>query len=461
MSDVTVYAEALIAAVARAFYEDDAVCIIDVLLRDKYLRDDDMAPRLSLPAKQLRRTLQLLQEEHLVKYELVDDLSSGGSQQTKFWYIDYNHAMNVIRLRIFLLRKKLEEAELRARSQSFYFCPGYKTKACNGRYTETEAQQLVDYDTGLFLCQQCYKTHENNPNPPPRESYTLQLVDNTKDLNGAIENIRRLNSQLSAKRIGNQQLRVGIYDLLQKVRSGQRGPISSNLPSENRAMGIGSKRLAGTGRTASIKAKKLAQQLGYVADKIEGTAMRADDSTELGFLKNANGEKVTIALEKGAASKALLLCSSSNDKAAIIDVVTISSAEFLRRGESGLLHERKRLKREGLKQKASSSALPEGFSFLQNNIGRLKENINNNSITATTQGDEEDDDEVENQREDSLFLSRAENRSDEERRTAFLTNYSSEIERQRSLLKVFSNGTTTIMKRLVDEEEDCDLWEDA
>ena len=461
MSDVTVYAEALIAAVARAFYEDDAVCIIDVLLRDKYLRDDDMAPRLSLPAKQLRRTLQLLQEEHLVKYELVDDLSSGGSQQTKFWYIDYNHAMNVIRLRIFLLRKKLEEAELRARSQSFYFCPGYKTKACNGRYTETEAQQLVDYDTGLFLCQQCYKTHENNPNPPPRESYTLQLVDNTKDLNGAIENIRRLNSQLSAKRIGNQQLRVGIYDLLQKVRSGQRGPISSNLPSENRAMGIGSKRLAGTGRTASIKAKKLAQQLGHVANKIEGTAMKADDSTELGFLKNVNGEKVTIALEKGAASKALLLCSNNNDKAAIMDAVTISSAQFLRPNESGLLQERKRLKREGIKKKNSSSVLPEGFSFLQNNIGRLKENINNNSMIATTQGDEEDDDEAENQREDFLSLSRAENRLEEERRAAFLTNYSSEIERQRSLLKVFSNGTTTVMKSLVSEEEDCNMWEDA
>jgi transcription initiation factor IIE alpha subunit len=99
-----------------------------------------MGPRLSLPAKQLRRTLQLLQEEHLVKYELVDNLSSGGSQQTKFWYVDYNHAMNVIRLWIFLLRKKLEEAELRARSQSFYFCPGYKRGLCSRRYTETEAQ---------------------------------------------------------------------------------------------------------------------------------------------------------------------------------------------------------------------------------------------------------------------------------------------------------------------------------
>jgi len=29
MSDLTVYAEALIATVARAFYDDEAVCLID------------------------------------------------------------------------------------------------------------------------------------------------------------------------------------------------------------------------------------------------------------------------------------------------------------------------------------------------------------------------------------------------------------------------------------------------
>mmetsp|Transcript_22560 Transcript_22560/g.51806 ORF Transcript_22560/g.51806 Transcript_22560/m.51806 type:complete len:92 (-) Transcript_22560:19-294(-) len=86
--DQTKYAEALIATVARAFYDDDAVCLVDVLLLEKYLRDDDMAPRLSLPAKQLRRTLQFLEEEQLIKHELVDDLAMGGSQNTKYWYIE-------------------------------------------------------------------------------------------------------------------------------------------------------------------------------------------------------------------------------------------------------------------------------------------------------------------------------------------------------------------------------------
>ena len=81
-------AEALISTIARAFYDDDVVCLIDVLLRERYLRDDDMHVRLSLPAKQLRRTLQFLEEEQLVKHESVDDLAMGGSQNTKFWYIE-------------------------------------------------------------------------------------------------------------------------------------------------------------------------------------------------------------------------------------------------------------------------------------------------------------------------------------------------------------------------------------
>ena len=63
MSDQTVYAEALIGALARAFYEDEHILLVDTMIRDKYLRDDDMGPRLSLPAKQLRRSLQFLLEE--------------------------------------------------------------------------------------------------------------------------------------------------------------------------------------------------------------------------------------------------------------------------------------------------------------------------------------------------------------------------------------------------------------
>ena len=316
MSDLTVYAEALIATVARAFYDDEAVCIIDVLIRDKFLRDDDMAPRLRLPAKKLRATLQFLQDEHLVKFETVDDLTQGGSQATKFWYIDYNHAVHTIRLRLHLLRRQLEQAEMRARSSSFYLCPGYKEKRCNGRYTEEEAQQLVDYKSGMFLCQECFKRYEADPGAPSKDTYTLQLVDNTKDLRLAMDNMRRVTVQLSGKMIGNTVLRASIYDLLQKVRGKGKSPITSNLPSENYALGIGSKRLAGTGRTAGIKAKKLEQQgvassSSAAKDLLVSGGKRSMEGSDLTFLKNAMGNEIAFSVEKGSANRAIKLATNT------------------------------------------------------------------------------------------------------------------------------------------------------
>lgn len=359
MAELTVYAEALILTVARAFYDDEAICLIDVLIRDKFLRDDDMAPRLSLPAKRLRATLQFLTEEHLVRSETVDDLAQGGSQTTKFYYIDYNRAVHSIRLRVHHLRKRLEQDEMRARSSSFYLCPGYKQRRCNGRYTEEEAQQKLDMSTGLFLCRECSVNFENDPNPPPLETFTLKLVDNEKDLREAVDNLRRFNVQLSAKFIGSQQLRPGIYDLLQKVRGGSKTtststttgsstssnfkkPITSNLPSENFALGIGSTRLAGTGRTAGIKITKLqkqglaesaAQAKNYLvgADLTGAGAAQGSDTLLLGggadgmngglggpnswneyetmlmFLKSAHGHEIQFTVMRGGGARAQVL----------------------------------------------------------------------------------------------------------------------------------------------------------
>ena len=112
--------------------------------------------------------------------------------------------------------------------------PGYKIRRCNGRYTEEEAQQIIDPATGLFLCQECYLNFQNDPiMSEKKEEYTLQLIDNTKDLKLAIDNKRRVNVQLAGKMIGSQQLRAGVYDLLQKVRGKGKDPITSNLPSES------------------------------------------------------------------------------------------------------------------------------------------------------------------------------------------------------------------------------------
>lgn len=482
----TVYAEALIAAVARAFYEDDHVVLIDVLIRDKFLRDDDMGPRLSLPAKKLRRDLQFLQEEQLVKYELVDDLSQGGSQTTKFWYIDYNHAVNVIRLRVFLLRRKLEQAELRARSSSVYLCPGYNTKRCNGRYTETEAQQIVDTETGLFLCQECYNANESNPDPPPKDTYTLCLVDNTRDLRMAMDNARRVHVQLSGKMIGNQVLRPGIYDLLQKLRSKGSGPLTSNLPSENMALDIGSKRIEGTGRTAGIRAKKLEKQ-GIIAategavQKYLGGA-RSDDGSELNFLKNAMGQEIAFQVEKGGGPRAYLLASKAGRQWKKLLDAAASRVGIEVDPETALTLGRKRAREKeaaedeedrddkdgngngngkGGKKKQAKKEAPQTLDFLLDNIGRGVTTDESAGLGKLMEESGESDIESEDEDANLILDPTDEFRRlpEAERRVIFQARYREELARQLKLLAPLQTDTSDDNST---DEEDMDIeWEDC
>jgi transcription initiation factor IIE alpha subunit len=480
MSDLTVYAEALIATVARAFYDDEAVCLIDVLIRDKFLRDDDMAPRLSLPARKLRATLQFLQEEHLVKFETVDDLTQGGSQATKFWYIDYNHAVHTIRLRLHLLRKQLEQAEMRARSSSFYLCPGYKTKRCNGRYTEEEAQQMVDTSTGLFLCQECFLNYEADPNAPIKETYTLQLVDNTKDLRLAMDNMRRVTVQLSGKMIGNQQLRAGIYDLIQKVRGKGKPPITSNLPSENFALGIGSKRLAGTGRTAGIKARKLEQQgVAGSADAarnyLVGGGKRSAEGSDLTFLKNAMGHEIAFSVERGGGARANLLATRTRRRRKLMDAAATRVGAGvpldlrIKEQEKQRLEEEQKAKSEERMstQQTGPSMIP--LTFLNNNIGRHDldvemERLRQLDMELEEVEELEDEDELE---ADRIILDETEDMPhlwEEERRMAtFQANYKKEMSRQVELLHI--DADTNVMagspKHTIDGEDRSVVWEDA
>jgi len=492
--DLTVYAEALISTTARAFYDDDVVCLIDVLIRDKFLRDDDMAPRLHLPARQLRRTLQFLEEQLLVKHELVDDLSSGGSQNTKFWYIDYNMAVHVIRLRIHLLQTKLQSAELRARSSSMYLCPGYKNERCNGKYTETDAQRMVDTNTGRFLCRECVRAYTNHPNAPPVEEYTLQLVDNQVELKSAMDNLRRVNVQFSSKMESisdggsNQQqqrpLRQGIFDLLQKVRP-IRGaePITSNLPSENIAMGVGSKRLAGTGRTAKNLITKLVKQGIVSADGRDGGlgGRRSNyyDTDELTFLKNAMGQEIAFELERGGGARANLLCTKGKIRNKLVDAAARRVGVDLGLVARVILEERERLKRKRDEKEAEDEANGGGkkkkksgvqeLEFLQDNIGlngggQLSKEEKEKRRLAYLGGDDDSSDEEDFEKRLATNILTDEtdelrNLPENDRMIAFQQQYKMEVERQIKLLGLKS--LDDLMPSLEDDEDGGVDWEDG
>jgi hypothetical protein len=361
-------------------------------------------------------------------------------------------AVNVIRLRIFLLQQKLEEQEMRARSSSMYLCPGYKTKTCNGCYTETEAQQVLDYESGLFLCQECMNAHAANPDPPPKETYTLQLVDNTKVLRQAMDHIRRVKVQFSSKLVGNQQMRQGIYDLIQKVRIKGAGPLTSNLPSENRMMNIGSKRLEGTGRTAGVKLKKLKEKMGDKENlkKFLGGNTGSDDLT---FLKNALGQQIAFEVEKGGGARANLLAKGGTSREKLLEAAAVRAGVELDVVTSlAMQHKRKRQEEENEDEasKQKKKAQDDTLTFLKNNIGRNDESEMERArrLEEEEEGNDSDDD-----NDDNMVVDSGDEwaeMSEDKRRATFQTTY----KRERARLKALADGENPLQAIVSDDGDD-------
>ena len=197
-----------------------------------------------------------------------------------------------------------------------------------------------------------------------------------------MDNLRRVHVQLSSKvDMNTVPLRPGIFDLLQKIHTGKGAePITSNLPSENISIGIGSKRIAGTGRTAGILLKKQQKQGIVSADGQHlggpGGGRRKNDEDELTFLKNAIGQEIGFELEKGGGARANLLATKGRIRNKLVDAAAMKVGVDLGLVARVVIVERERQKRkreekkkeeeEGGKKKKKAN---QELYFLQDSLG--------------------------------------------------------------------------------------------
>ena len=91
--------ERLVKTVGRAFYTDTVVVVLDALLREKYIKESELAPRLRLKEKDIRAVLTRLENSDLmIKHEsLLARDQDGKNRQHKFYYIDFQFFVDVCR----------------------------------------------------------------------------------------------------------------------------------------------------------------------------------------------------------------------------------------------------------------------------------------------------------------------------------------------------------------------------
>ena len=322
----------------------------------------------------------------------------------------------------------------------------------------------------------------------------MSLVDNQKELKGAIDNMRRVRVQLSGKvdMMSPQQtlMRKGVFDLLQKVRPAKGAePITSNLPSENITMGIGSTRVKGTGRTAGILMKKLVKQGIVSADgsedggvdgaKRSGTGDSGTNEDDLTWLKNAFGQEVAFDLEKGGGARANLLATGGHLREKLVDAAAMKvGAELglvgrvIMEQKTSRIEAKKRRREENAEVKTKRKMVE--FDFLRDNLGfgwdisgRLsKDEKEKQRLGYLGEGNDSSDDSDEDQLESNYVTDETDTlraMSEHDRRAAFQAQYKIEFERQKKLMGLSSSKDNSKGVNGKNEESDAESikWEDG
>eukprot|EP01103_Thecamoeba_quadrilineata_P010315 TRINITY_DN2188_c0_g1_i1.p1 TRINITY_DN2188_c0_g1~~TRINITY_DN2188_c0_g1_i1.p1 ORF type:complete len:414 (+),score=80.27 TRINITY_DN2188_c0_g1_i1:43-1284(+) len=142
----------LVRMVARAFYNDDCIVVMDALTRQtNIIKDEDLANLLKLHHKQVRKTLSQLQSDRLIRSESRHEPKStgGNSQQHMFWYIDYKQFIDVVKYRLCMMHRLIER-ELGQEKNMQFTC-----ESCQIRYSALESINLLDKKTGQLHCGKC------------------------------------------------------------------------------------------------------------------------------------------------------------------------------------------------------------------------------------------------------------------------------------------------------------------
>ncbi|KAK7244311.1 hypothetical protein RIF29_39131 [Crotalaria pallida] len=172
----------LVKLVARAFYDDDislkednninnntnnnnnqpkpgkrrrndnrgiAVVILDALTRRRrWVSEQDLAFDLKLNRKQLRRTLNFLEEEKIIAREAVEK-----KRNTFSYYccLDYEQIYDVVRYRVHGMKRKLKDGLENKKTVQEYICLD-----CGRRFNSLDAARLLSLEDGEFHCEHCY-----------------------------------------------------------------------------------------------------------------------------------------------------------------------------------------------------------------------------------------------------------------------------------------------------------------
>lgn len=137
--------------VVRGFYSPEDALIVDMLVRNACMKEDDIAELLRFGKKQMRTRILTLKKDKLIQIRLkMETGPDGKARKVNCYFINYKTFVNVVKYKLYLMRKRMETEERDATSRATFKCTN-----CAKTFTDLEADHLFDVVTQEFRCTFC------------------------------------------------------------------------------------------------------------------------------------------------------------------------------------------------------------------------------------------------------------------------------------------------------------------
>lgn len=169
--------------VARIFYEDRHIVLMDQLVSITVLPADVLAHRLGIQVKELAALSSKLLEDKLIctfrRNEIRDAVTNRSVPRT-YYYLDFKLFLDVTKWRMMSIRKKIDTRLRNELDNKGYVCP-----RCKKSYSTLEVAHLLDIFRNVFVCE--------------TPGCSTELVDNeeAEDVKRSKDSLMRFNEQLS------------------------------------------------------------------------------------------------------------------------------------------------------------------------------------------------------------------------------------------------------------------------
>lgn len=156
----------------RGFYNIEQKLVIDMLVRRRETKEDDLVEVLKFERKHLRSLIKQMEKDKFIhiRFLMETSLEDGKCTRRNYYSINYGKFVNVVKYRIDHMRRKLETEERDLTSRASFSC-----KSCGKKFTDLELGKIFN-KSGGFICSICDGVVEEVANERPAADSRLIMA---------------------------------------------------------------------------------------------------------------------------------------------------------------------------------------------------------------------------------------------------------------------------------------------